>query len=232
MHHALTECRRSAAGFYTLFSRLLHREMDEELWRLLEANAHVLPAFGGEKSAAPALREMVARHAAEGKEEALLTLASLYAKAFLGMREGGGVPLCQSVYTSPKHLLFQQPIFDARAAYRSEQLELPEGGDMPDDHLAVILAFLSHQAALAADLPPEVEEWIPALEKEARFRQKLALSWVKEAATLAETRMPDSFYTLLLRYLEEFLEYDQMESDALLADLKALSPTRTMAAGA
>jgi hypothetical protein len=73
---------------------------------------------------------------------------------------------------------------------------------------------------------------MPALKKEALFRQKLALSWTEAAASLAETRMPGSFYTLLLRSLEECLEYDQSESEALLAELTALSPTSIIAAGA
>ncbi|MDR2503164.1 MAG: molecular chaperone TorD family protein [Deltaproteobacteria bacterium] len=231
LFRTLKEYRSMAAAFYRLFSRLLHHEMDAELWKLLRANLSSLPSFNAEKSALPELREAVERCAAQGEEQALLDMANLYAKEFLGMREGHCVSLCQSVYTSPRHIMYQQSVFDARDAYRSEQIELAEREDIPEDHLAVILAFLGRQAALTAELPPEAD-WTEALEKEARFRKKLLFNWVEALLERAQTQMPGSLYTLFLRYMGEFLRYEETEGAALLLELKSQATKSTMAAGA
>ena len=231
LFRTLTEYRSMAAGFYRLFSRLFHHEMDAALWALIRANLPSLPAFDGEKSVLPQLRAAVESCAAQGEEQALLDTANLYAKEFLGMREGHCVSLCQSVYTSPRHIMYQQSVFDAKAAYRSEQIELEEREDIPEDHLAIILAFLERQAALTAALPPEAD-WPAALEKEARFRKKLLFNWVEALLERAQTQMPGSLYTLFLRYMGEFLQYEETEGAALLLELKSHTTKRTMAAGA
>ena len=88
-------------------------------------------------------QEVVARlRAVAGREVEPLLLAQSYAKLFLGVGEKT-VPLCESAWTSPRHLLCQAAQIDCRRAYEAAGLELAGGSVVPEDHVGLMLAFLS-----------------------------------------------------------------------------------------
>ena len=182
-----------------------------------------LPEFSGPDSVAPELRRMVAACSGREPRQMLLETANLYARQFLGMSGGYCVALAQSVYTSPRHMTCQQSFFDAREAYRREQLELAEQEDLPDDHLAVILAFMGRKAASLSGVSGERERR-EALREQALLRQRLLLNWTDALAQRAEDLQPDSLYTKFLLYLREFLEYDRTAGELLLAEEAGRDP--------
>lgn len=86
--------------------------------------------------------EMTRLVAAAAREVTPLELAQAYAKLFLGVGEKT-IPLCESAWTSPKHLLCQAAQIDCRRAYEAAGLELAGGSVVPEDHIGLMLAFLS-----------------------------------------------------------------------------------------
>ena len=215
-YHKLT------SGLYNFFSRLFHHEVDQEFLNLVLASVSNLPAFMGEESALIALQQALSR--LDAGADTLVELASVYAKQFLGMHPSEkNVSLCQSVYTSPKHQTHQESLVAARVSYNAEGLALAEEEDIPDDHLSVLLAFLGRKAACIAAQPMDFPQssWMEPILAQASFREKHLLNWLEALLKRAESLMPSSFYTLWLHYLLEFANYDQWESDLILADLSA-----------
>lgn len=78
---------------------------------------------------------------ADGSTDSL-ELSKAYAKLFLGVGVKT-IPLCESAWTSPQHLLCQSAQFECRKAYAEAGLGLSGGPAVPEDHLGLMLAFLS-----------------------------------------------------------------------------------------
>lgn len=204
---------------YRFFSRLFCSEMDAELWRRIKVLSPDLPLFAEEGSVVPELDAKVRLIAAQGDEEAELgDLANLFARQFLGMSEGHSVALVQSVYTSSKHLMYQDAFFNARDTFLSHSLELDPELGLADDHLAVILGFLGgYLAELAGDMEQATpQSFAGAIENFAEYRDSLLVSWLGALVERSVQLMPGSMYTLFLRYLAEFVEFDRVQGAELL----------------
>lgn len=88
-------------------------------------------------------------HCVASREVDPLELSRAYARLFLGVGETT-IPLCESAWTSPQHLLCQSAQLECRKAYAEAGLGLSGGPAVPEDHLGLMLAFLS-VAALRND---------------------------------------------------------------------------------
>lgn len=84
-----------------------------------------------------------------------IEIAQAYARLFLGSG-AKTIPLCESVWTSPQHLLCQGSELECRKAYADAGLELTSGPVIPEDHLGLMLAFLA-VTAMRAEAPKGLE---------------------------------------------------------------------------
>ena len=84
-----------------------------------------------------------------------IEIAQAYARLFLGSG-AKTIPLCESVWTSPQHLLCQGSELECRKAYADAGLELTSGPVVPEDHLGLMLAFLA-VTAMRAEAPKGLE---------------------------------------------------------------------------
>lgn len=144
----------SRGHFYRLLSRVFAREVDAEF----------LAAVGSEKALMAAMRELSRRgqdvlrdffrRASEMPAEALvLELAVEYATLFLGTGRSSGrsaLPYA-SVYLSQDRCLMQEPFVRIRSFYAEAGFSQVSGSRELDDHISVVLEFLSHMAVSTAD---------------------------------------------------------------------------------
>jgi len=74
---------------------------------------------------------------------------------------------CESVWRDEDHLMLQEPTFAVRAWYRQHGLATTDWRTMPDDHLAVELAFCAHLLdhdqgdACARFIDEHLMAWLP-----------------------------------------------------------------------
>ncbi|MFU0841342.1 MAG: hypothetical protein ACFWTZ_01775 [Burkholderia sp.] len=123
--------------------------------------------------------------AAKAEQPSAEDLSREYAKLFLGVGEIT-LPLCESAWTSEKHLLSQKAQLDVRKAYSDAGVACSGFMGLPDDHIGIELGFMAVQI-LREDLRAASDffsehpaRWLPALAKalsehpDARFYRTVA----------------------------------------------------------
>ena len=84
-----------------------------------------------------------------------IEISQAYTRLFLGSGDKT-IPLCESVWTSPQHLLCQGCDLECRKIYAEAGLELKSGPVVPEDHLGLMLAYLA-VISMRANAPKGLE---------------------------------------------------------------------------
>ena len=149
---------------YPVLDALALLFMQPEMPGASEALADAGDALLDEKG----ISEDVRRRIGEIVPPADVEIAKAYARLFLGTG-GKAVPLCESVWTSPQHLLCQGCELECRRAYEAAGLEVTSGSVVPEDHLGLMLGFLA-VTSMRARAPEGLEfyerhpaKFVPAL---------------------------------------------------------------------
>ncbi|MDR1185798.1 MAG: molecular chaperone TorD family protein [Coriobacteriales bacterium] len=117
----------------------------------------------------------------------------------------------ESVYVSPKRLLFQKSTLEVRADYNAEGFVFAGYPSAPDDHLAAELDFI-YQLCLrfeAAAETGDAAECGRLAEVQRSFEERHLLRWIDGFAQQVADANVRPYYPVLSRLLADFITLDQ-----------------------
>lgn len=128
------------------------------------------------------IERFIGTASARDPESLLDELAVEYAGLFLGAGVTP-VPVIESVYLGPDHILYEKPYFEVLEFYAEHGYQKPEHVQEPEDHMAVELDFYALQlhAAVWADEAGNEEEAQRRLDIAQRFKTAHLQAWVPQA---------------------------------------------------
>lgn len=147
----------------------------------------------------------------------LQSLTTAFTKLFIGPGTPAA-PLWESVYLSPKGLLFQQSTLDVRNAYAEEGFRFVGYPAEPDDCLGAELDFVKHLAQRTSDAL-ENEDYARCgqlIDSQISFLEHHLLLWVKEFSNNVQNAEVSQYYEVLSALLVSYLFFDA----CLLAEIK------------
>lgn len=178
------------AGCYAFVSRLLLASPDADLLARVR-QPDLMPAWP--------LRDATSREGAallaRGAAADVLTLARDHQALFIGPGPLLAPPY-ESVHRSRERLLFEEPTFQVRAAYRAFGRVAPALNKEPDDHLGLELDFLAHLCVRALDGLDTGDEVATdtALAAQQTFLTDHTLVWGPECLRLVREHARTDFY--------------------------------------
>lgn len=205
-------------NLYRLLGRFYKIEADQAL--LDHMKGMHFPDECGEEELDEGYR-MLERYLRRPVLDPMTDLAADYAKVFLGAgvaKNSYAAYPYESVYTSPERLIMQDARDQVVAAYRAKGLDKADTFDVPEDHIALELAFMAHlcretqQYLVARDWPAVVA----CLAEQERFLAQHLLNWVSEFCADILKFAETDFYKGVARITDGFLRMDR----AILEDLK------------
>ena len=146
-----------------------------------------------------------------------------YRVLFVGPEEMPAPPW-ESVYTGEEGALFQETTLEVRQAYRTFGMQAEAYQRVPDDSLALELAFMSGLAerALNAFRRGDREEAERCLNGSLDFLKKHLLRWVPLFLERMAESPTDFLYPQLCLILDSFLKKDAETAEELLKELENL----------
>ena len=146
-----------------------------------------------------------------------------YRVLFVGPEEMPAPPW-ESVYTGEEGALFQETTLEVRQAYRTFGMQAEAYQRVPDDSLALELAFMSGLAerALGAFRRGDREEAQRCLNGSLDFLKKHLLRWVPLFLERMAESPTDFLYPQLCLILDSFLKKDAETAEELLKELENL----------
>ncbi|MHC1711332.1 MAG: molecular chaperone [Solidesulfovibrio sp.] len=153
----------------------------------------------------------------------LTDLAVDYARVFLGAgitKNGFAAYPYESVYTSPARLVMQDARDKVLAEYRAKGLDKIESLDVPEDHVALELAFMAHlcretgQALAAKDWPA----LSASLHKQKDFLAQHLLNWVPTFCADVLQCAGTDFYKAVAGITNAYLRMEQAIIEDLIAE--------------
>ena len=146
-----------------------------------------------------------------------------YRVLFVGPEEMPAPPW-ESVYTGEEGALFQETTLEVRQAYRSFGMQAEAYQRVPDDSLALELAFMSGLAERALDAfrRGDREEAQRCLNGSLDFLKKHLLRWVPLFLERMAESPTDFLYPQLCLILDSFLKKDAETAEELLKELENL----------
>jgi TorA maturation chaperone TorD len=192
------QIRVSRAGLYRWLSRLYRAEVDRTLLDQLRAMRD--PEGCRDADLRDGYRLLRDSLQDEGGRDLLDDLAADYAKVFLGAghakgSEAAAFPFA-SVYTSPKRIVMQEARDRAVQAYARRGLRSGGIAGVPEDHLALLLAFM----AILVDDAPAAEQL--------DFLQQHLLNWVPAFCSDLEKHAATPFYRSIGKITSGWLRLD------------------------
>ena len=146
-----------------------------------------------------------------------------YRVLFVGPEEMPAPPW-ESVYTGEEGALFQETTLEVRQAYRTFGMQAEAYQRVPDDSLALELAFMSGLAERALDAfrRGDREEAERCLNGSLDFLKKPLLRWVPLFLERMAESPTDFLYPQLCLILDSFLKKDAETAEELLKELENL----------
>ena len=146
-----------------------------------------------------------------------------YRVLFVGPEEMPAPPW-ESVYTGEEGALFQETTLEVRQAYRTFGMQAEAYQRVPDDSLALELAFMSGLAERALDAfrRGDREEAQRCLNGSLDFLKKHLLRWVPLFLERMAESPTDFLYPQLCLILDSFLKKDAETAEELLKELENL----------
>lgn len=132
--------------------------------------------------------------------EGLSALASQYTRLFIGPITPAATPW-ESTYRSKSKALFRQETLEVRNAYRAQGFLPGAYPRVPDDHIALELAFLSLLARWAVDAleAGDSQDAARFSQVSRAFLDEHLLLWIDDYASDLEAAAPGSLYGALAR---------------------------------
>lgn len=220
----LSDCRawlESRNAMYRLLSRLYRCEADRPLLDSLKKTR--LPigcSDAGLCEGYDLIRLTLNGFTDETPDE----LAVDYAVTFLGAGTAKGTSMAlpfASVYTSSKRILMQEARDRAVAAYSAKGLQTsPQLAGLPEDHLAILLDFMSFLCrstkALAERDDFDEPGFKNALREQQAFLKQQLLNWVPLFCADVEKLAQTPFYRGVARLTGAYLRLDEQTVDNLI----------------
>lgn len=146
------------------------------------------------------MREAVRELAALPHEEALIRLGVAHAKLFVGPGAPAAPPW-ETLYLAGGSVLFGQPTFDLRAAYRERGLVVDNVNHQMEDHIGLELMLLAAEAERFAREQPAAG----ALSRRLAFIEEHPLSFITAFRENVKAADPTNYYTALATLTEAAL---------------------------
>lgn len=190
-----------AANYYRFLSRLFYKELDDELIQAFvetQSLAELSEELDENERAFAVGGNKMFRFLERRTPDTLTQSRCDYARVFLGAGQAQENPVApfESVYTSEDQLLMQGARDDVYRAFRAEHLVLDDEYNMPEDHIAFELQYLSRVALSVC----EIAESEGLAQAQGRFEAYLAFfenhiaNWVPKFCDDAEQLARTPFY--------------------------------------
>lgn len=209
---ALEELLLSRAYLYTLFHKLLAAAPDATVLGALlgKAAAEVVDSYAADDAAMAGFGRFLEGLVARDNHAVLLDEARAeYTRLFIGP---GELPACswESPYRTSEPTLFQENTLAVRALFRAHGLEPKRVGRVPDDHVALLCAFMAQRAgvALAALRKGELAALSVELRDEAAFASAHMTNWLSTFAMALRRSKTAVLYPQLVEALAAFAQVD------------------------
>ncbi len=202
--------REAAASDLNLLARLHGRELSirdvEDIRRGSFADLFALLPVSEEAEQAVTVIDQGWQVLPEDDARLVDELAADYAATYLTFRHR--VPVTESVCLDEDNLERQQPMRDVRAWYRRFGVAAPDWRKMPDDHVALQLAFVAHLMTVSAqsETGQTGGEVVPVpLAEAATYLDAHLLRWIDDFALAAASRCATPFYAGLAMFTRAWL---------------------------
>ena len=203
----LTDTAGDRASLYSFYGRIFQAEIDEVF-------------IEGLRTAVDAQSDLLKDYLISLNGVATSTVAQDlrcdYARLFLGMGPKPVAPY-ESVFLSEEHILMQEQRDQVVALFRTEGVVVEEGFGLPEDHLAVELAFMAYlckktQQALAQS---DDEEALRLVGVQKQFLEDHLVAWVslfadEVAACESKREGVSSFYVTIAAMMQQFIIEDSV----------------------
>ena len=163
-----------------------------EMTHSLRYAAHAEGDDGG--AAGHALDRGVRQVVVAAREDEPL-LARDYCRLFVGPNPLLAPPY-ESVHLGRERLMFEEPTFEVRAAYRAFGWQAPNYNREPDDHLGLEFSFLSLLCTAALDALQRLDHAVleAALSLHEQFLRDHLLCWAPDCLSAVEANATTAFY--------------------------------------
>lgn len=191
---------RDRAATYRLFSGLLLNEVTEEFLEQVAKNPPVKEGLLGEYFISLESSNLEA----ERRE-----LAADFSASLLNM-SAQPVMVYESVYTSPLHMMMQEPRDEVIAEYASRDYSVKSELRLPEDHISFELEFMGLLCDQEARYQSECDAVSLASCRMAqeRFLRNHLLKWAFEFCDDLEKKARTKFYKGLAESLQQFLRLE------------------------
>ena len=203
----LAQAMRDRVTIYTLLSRLLGKEVDEELLAALKAE----PILVTDEPGLQAGLEKVEQYLASD-EASVLDLARDYAKTFCGAgatNKDSAYPF-ESFYTSRERLLMQEARDEVLAWYHRYGLGKAENWHDCEDHVALEMEFVVFltNAWLEAEAAGDAEKCAELLAAQRDFVRDHLVNWLPLFSHDVKKRARTEFYKGVASLASAYVKQD------------------------
>ncbi|WP_139651301.1 TorD/DmsD family molecular chaperone [Raoultibacter phocaeensis] len=214
----------SRCYLYELFHKSLGGEPSAQLLSILasQASVDVVDEYAYADETMAKLKTFLRMMEAKIDDERYFeNIASEYARLFEGPADLPAYPW-EAPYISHEATVFQKSTLAVRDEYRACNLQVKRFRRVPDDHIAIMCAFMAHraQAALDAFREGRLNVVREQLVGQYRFVRDHMNTWLPEYAELASSSGSAHLYPQLVKGLEAFTWLDEAFAVEMLAWLE------------
>lgn len=198
---------------YELFHKSLGGEPNAQLLRILASQVSIdtVDEYAyADETMAKLEAFLCALEAKTDDARYLEGVASEYVRLFEGPADLPAYPW-EAPYISHEATVFQKSTLVIRDAYRACGLQVKHFRRVPDDHIAIMCAFMAHgaKAALEALRGCRFDDLRECLVDQYRFAHEHMSTWLPEYASLALSAGSANLYPQLIKGLEAFVQLDE-----------------------
>ena len=207
------------AHLYTLFNKLFGGTPDGDVLEALldGATADVVEEFSGHSPQLQALREMLAQLGGRDREALLDAARDEYTRVLIGPAN-----LPASPYESPYQgahdmALFQENTVAVRREYHARGLRARREQAVPDDHVALMCAFMAEMGsrALEALRSGDAPALATCLRDQEAFQKAHLGTWLDVYATSVRNSKAGAQHVLYPQMIEAFAAFVKADADFL-----------------
>ena len=196
---------------YLLFHKAFGGEPDTAFLDVLlsDATRDALEGYADDNATMNGLARFLSQLAYNSRESFVAQTKSEFARYFVGPMALAACPY-ESPYRTNESTLFQQNTEDVRAIYRAHGL-LPKGYlHVPDDHVALMCAFMARLAAetLSALRENKLTSLQNMLEEQAAFASEHLANWTPRYALQVRAERMPKLYPQLIEGFAAFTQVD------------------------
>lgn len=188
-----------------LFSKLFLIEPNQEMLSTLNGsgllNSFPLPSISEEESST-----LLEIEKCINQKKSIELIKGDFLKLFIGL-DNVFAPPYASVYLDKEKLLFDKSTLLARSYYTKHKIEVEEYNQIPDDHLGLLLQFISISCNRISDVIKNKNEQVfQIILKDLSFvLDKLVLSWIQLFKERIKTYSTTTYYLSIASLTENTL---------------------------